>query len=107
MPLVAEASLDLEVSPTVAFDTLTDHSLWPTWMPRSFLPVGASPGVLAVGQTVAVRISGMPVASTLHIDHVDRPTQVGWSGGVRGLMFGDHRFIFEANGVGTRVRSVE
>ena len=107
MPFTAEVSLELEVSPTVAFDTLAAHDGWAKWMPRSFLPVGPSVGTLKVGEKARVKIAGAPVASTLRVTCVDRPREIAWCGGVKGLVFGDHHFLFEATEKGTRVRSVE
>ena len=107
MPFTVEVSLDLEVSPQLAFDTLCDHSAWPAWMPRSFLPVGASVGALTVGGKVQVRIDRLPVASTLHVTVVDRGREIAWRGGLEGVLLGEHSCLFEPAGAGTRVRSVE
>jgi hypothetical protein len=100
-----KAHLDIDVTPDVAFDTLADHDSWPAWMPPSFKPVGRSLGTLHVGATVKVRLGGF-VPAALPIVVVDRPHEIRWSGG-NVLLRGDHRFLFEARGSGTRVTSSE
>lgn len=105
---LAEASIDIPVSPEIAFDTLAEHAGWAAWMPRSFMPVGPTPGTLRAGDRVSVRIALGPVATPLTVSVVDRPREIAWRGGARGLLAAEHRFLFEPNGSGgTRVRSVE
>lgn len=107
MPYTIELSIDLEVTPEVAFDTLCDHDSWPSWMPSaSFRPVGQSMGLLHVGGEFRISIERMP-ASSARVTVVDRAREISWSGGFKGVLWADHAFFFEPLGKGTRVRSVE
>jgi hypothetical protein len=105
---LAETALDMPVAPEIAFDALADHARWPAWMPRTFTPVGPSLGTLRPGDRLRVRIAHAPVASPIVVSVVDRPREIAWRGGPRGVLAAEHRFLFEPNGSGgTRVRSVE
>jgi hypothetical protein len=106
VPYTVTEHLDLDVSPEVAFDTLADHDSWPAWMPSSFKPVGRPLGILRVGVAPKVRINGLPVATVLHVDVVDRPREITWSGG-NAVLHGRHSFLFEAREGGARVTSSE
>jgi hypothetical protein len=107
MSFVAEGSITLAVSPEVAFDALRDHPSWREWMPRSFAPRSELGRPLEPGDVIRVRVGGAPVASRIEIAVVDRPSEITWCGGVRGLIYARHRFLFEPHEGGTRVRSVE
>lgn len=105
---IAEASLHIPVSPEVAFDTLADHGSWAEWMPRTFMPVGRSPGALTAGARILVKIAYGPLPSPIMVSVVERPREIAWRGGLPGLVAADHRFLFESDGKGgTVVRSVE
>jgi hypothetical protein len=92
----------------VVFDRLADHASWLDWMPSSFRPVDRTPASLSRGARLKTRIAHAPVASTLEVTVVDRPREITWCGGARGVLRAEHRFLFEPtpNG-GTRIRSVE
>jgi hypothetical protein len=115
MPFVAQAERSLPVPPDVAFDRLANHASWYDWMPDSFRPVGRSKGPLREGDSIRVRIAGMPMPARLSISVTKRPDAKGgapageitWTGGLKGLLWAEHRFLFEAKDGGTRVRSVE
>jgi hypothetical protein len=107
MSFVAEASIVLDVPPEVAFDKLADHASWHAWMPATFRPQGRSRGNLKKGDKLSVRIARMPFASPIKVYVVDRPGEITWGGRVPGVIGARHRFLFEAEGKGTRVRSVE
>jgi len=110
MSFVAEAARTIDAPPQRVFDKLADFGSWPSWMPRSFVPVVGSgpPSPLRLGDRIRVRVAGAPVASTLRISILDRPRELAWKGGVRGLLRAEHRFVFEADGDHrTRVRSIE
>ncbi len=110
MSFVAEAERTIDAPPQRVFDRLADLASWPSWMPRSFAPVirAGTPSPLREGDRFRVRISGAPVASKLRISRLDRPHELTWRGGVRGLLWAEHRFVFEAVGdKKTRVRSIE
>ncbi len=102
-----EAALEVEVSAETAFDTLADHDSWPRWMPGSFKPVGASVGALEVGKVPRVRIAGMPFTSALAVTVAHRPRELTWTGGLAGVIQGEHHFFFEPTPGGCRVRSSE
>lgn len=106
MSFVAEASIFIAVAPEVAFDKLVDHPSWSAWMPKNFRPVGPSRGPLKVGDAVPMRIARIPFSMPIDVQVVDRPKEITWGGG-SGLLRARHRFLFEAEGDGTRVRSVE
>lgn len=110
MSFVAEAERTIEAPLQRVFDRLIDVAAWPTWMPRSFAPVLRSdtPSPLRLGDRVKVKIAGGPLPSTLRISKLVRPTEVAWRGGVRGLLWAEHRFVLEAvTDRRTRVRSIE
>jgi hypothetical protein len=108
MPFVVSASRTLNVSARRAFDALADHDAWSRWMPASFRPVGETVGRLAKGKTFRVRINGMPVAASCWISAFEDPKEITWSGGVKGLLRADHRFLFVAKGdAQVEVQSVE
>jgi hypothetical protein len=110
MSFVAEASLTIDAPAQRVFDRLADVASWPSWMPRSFAPVvrAGTPSPLRPGDRVRVKISGAPLASTLKVSKLDRPNELAWRGGVRGLLWAEHRFVFEPIGDRkTLVRSIE
>jgi len=107
MSFIAQATLDLPVSPEIAFDALRDHRSWKKWMPRSFVPASELGRPLEEGDVIRVRVAGAPFASKIEVVVVERAREITWSGGIRGVLHGRHRFLFEAHEGGTRVRSAE
>jgi hypothetical protein len=107
MSFIADASITLPVSPDVAFDALRDHPSWKKWMPRSFVPASDVGRPLEEGDVIRVRVAGAPFASKIAVVVVERAREITWSGGIRGLLHGRHRFLFEPHEGGTRVRSAE
>ncbi len=108
MSFVAEAWADIDVPPEMAFDVLLDHPGWKDWMPPSFAVASPPDGPLRVGARFRVRILGAPAASTLRLLVADRPREIAWSGGMRRVLHGEHRFLFESDGGGgTKVHSHE
>jgi|HubBroStandDraft_1064217.scaffolds.fasta_scaffold239493_2 hypothetical protein len=108
MSFVARGSRRVSVTPEVAFDRLADFASWAEWMPRSFRPTGSPTGELTVGRRIRVRIGGMPNATTIEVSEKRRPAEIAWRGGVRGVLFADHHFLFEPDGRGgTLVTSLE
>jgi hypothetical protein len=107
MSFVAEASILLDVPLEAAYDKLADHASWADWMPPTFYPAGSSRGPLRAGETVRMKIGRMPFASAIQVEIVERPHEITWGGGVPGVISARHRFLFEPEGEGTRVRSVE
>jgi hypothetical protein len=108
MSFLAEAERTVLVSPEVAFDKLSDHASWASWMPSSFRPVGRTLGRLQAGDVLHVKIAGMPLPARLVVHRSQRPEEISWRGGVRGLLWAEHRFLFEPGAKGgTRIRSVE
>lgn len=110
MTFLAETERTIEAPPQRVFDKLADLASWPAWMPRSFVPVVAAgtPSPLRLGDRFRVRVGGAPFASTLKISRMDRPREIAWRGGIRGVLWAEHRFVLEADGDRkTRVRSIE
>ena len=112
MSFVAEAERTIDAPAPRVFDRLADVASWPSWMPRSFAVVprvrAGTPSPLRPGDRVRVKISGAPLASTLKVSKLERPNELAWRGGVRGLLWAEHRFVFEPIGdKKTRVRSIE
>lgn len=108
MSFVAESLRNVAVSPDVLFDRLADHASWRGWMPPSFVPVGSPLGRLRVGDSPRVRIDGARVGTPIHVSVMERGRELTWCGGVRRVLWGEHRFLFESDGKGgTNVRSVE
>ncbi len=55
-----------------------------------------------------MKVGGAPIASTLRVSRIERPHELAWRGGVRGLLWAEHRFVLEAvSDRRTRVRSIE
>lgn len=110
MSFVAEAERTIEAPPQRVFDTLIDVASWPTWMPRSFAPVLRSdtPSPLRRGDRIKVKVAGGPLPTTIRVSKVERPNELVWRGGARGLLWAEHRFVLEPVGDRrTRVRSIE
>lgn len=106
MPFVAQSDLHVPALPEAVYDVLADHAAWSSWMPKSFRPVGSSPGTLTVGSRFRVRIFDGP-PSALRVTIGDRGRQLTWTGGLRGALHADHHFYFEPENGGTRVVSAE
>ena len=110
MSFVAEAELTIDAPAAAVFDRLVDFAGWPRWMPASFAPVLQvdAPPSLRLGDRFRVRIGGSPFASTLQVSILVPSRELGWRGGVRGLLCAEHRFVLvPQDGRRTRVRSVE
>jgi hypothetical protein len=107
MSFIAKGSRRIAVAPEVAFDRLADLASWPSWMPSSFRPAGTPEGALRPGRRVWVRIAGIPAPTPVEVTELRRPKEIAWSGGVRGLLWANHQFFFEADGDGTVVISHE
>ncbi len=110
MFFVVQAELTIDAPPQRVFDRLADFAGWPSWMPRSFVPVvragAASP--LRQGDRFRVKVGGAPFASTLKLRTLERPREITWTGGLRGVLWAEHRFVLEPDGDHrTRVRSIE
>lgn len=107
MPFVAEAERAYDHPPDVVFDRLADAPSWREWMPRSFQPTQTPDAPLQVGDRRRVRV-GYALPTTLTVTVADRGRELTWTGGTRGVLFAEHRFVFErrADG-GTFVRSIE
>ncbi len=105
---VAEASVWIDVPPEAAFDKLADFDAWADWMPRTFrpLPSRRQRGALRVGERLHVRIARLPFPTPIEVYVVARATEITWGGGSP-LLAARHRFLFEPEASGTRVRSVE
>ncbi len=110
MSFVAQAELTIDAPPQRVFDRLADFAAWPSWMPQSFIPVlrAGAPSPLRLGDRFRVKVGGAPFASTLRVAGLERPREISWKGGVRGVLWAEHRFVLEADGENrTRVRSIE
>ena len=110
MFFVAEAELTIDAPPQRIFDRLADFASWPDWMPRSFVPVvrAGEPSSLRLGDRFRVKVGGSRFASTLRITMMERPREIAWRGGLRGVLWAEHRFVLEPDGDRrTRVRSIE
>jgi hypothetical protein len=106
MSFIAEASIFVSAPPEAVFDKLADHPSWHAWMPATFRPVGTSRGPLRVGDKLPMYIARLPVVTPIEVLVVDRASEITWGGGSP-LLRARHRFLFEAEAAGTRVRSVE
>ena len=55
-----------------------------------------------------VRLPGLPMPAVMRISRVVANRELGWRGGLPGILMAEHVFYFDAAGVGaTRVRSEE
>lgn len=107
MPFVAEASLFIRASVEAAFDKLADLPSWHLWMPRTFRPARPGQEKLREGARIPMHIAHMPLATPIAVYVVDRAREITWGGGIPGVISARHRFLFEPEGEGTRVRSLE
>lgn len=104
---VAEAVRAYERTPEEVFDRLADARSWSEWMPHSFRPTRTPAAPLHAGDRLRVRIFGGP-PTRLEVVVSDRAREITWTGGVRGVLFAEHRFLFERrDDGGTIVRSIE
>jgi hypothetical protein len=107
MAYVVRSSLLLHVPAEVAFDRLADHDSWPRWMAASFRPAGKSAGRLTEGAVFHVKIRGM-LPATCKVSVALRPRELTWCGGVKRVLWAEHRFLFEPRGeADVEVTSVE
>ena len=110
MSFLAQAELTIDAPPQRVFDRLADFATWSSWMPKSFVPVvrGGTPSPLRLGDRIRVKVGGAPFASTLKLSALESPREIAWKGGLRGVLWAEHRFVLEADGDRrTRVRSIE
>ncbi|HSO37517.1 MAG TPA: SRPBCC domain-containing protein [Labilithrix sp.] len=110
MSFVAQAELTIDAPPQRVFDRLADFAAWPSWMPPSFVPLvkPGAPSPLRLGDRIRVKVGGAPFASTLRLSALERPREIAWRGGLRGILWAEHRFVLEPDGERrTRVRSIE
>jgi hypothetical protein len=110
MSFVAEAERTIEAPPQRVFDRLIEVASWPSWMPRSFVPVlrTGTPSPLKLGDRIKVKVAGGPLPTTIRVSKLVRPSELVWRGGIRGLLWAEHRFVLEPVGDRrTRVRSIE
>ena len=110
MSFVAEAERTIEAPAQRVFDRLIDVASWPDWMPRSFLLIvrSGTPSPLRLGDRIKVKVAGGPLPTTIRVSKLARPSELAWQGGVRGLLWAEHRFVLEPVGDRrTRVRSIE
>jgi uncharacterized protein YndB with AHSA1/START domain len=107
MTFVAEAERRYDRAPEEVFDRLADARSWKEWMPRSFRPTRTPASPLRSGDHLRVRVAGGPPA-TLEVVVADRAREMTWTGGLRNVLFAEHRFLFERrDDGGTLLRSVE
>jgi hypothetical protein len=108
MSFIAQASRRVAAPPEALFDKLADFSSWFDWMPKTFRPTAGPRRVLRERDRMRIRIDGAPISSPIRVSVVDRPREVAWTGGVRGILWAEHRFLFTAaDDGGTEARSVE
>jgi hypothetical protein len=110
MSFVAEAERTIEAPPQRVFDRLIEVASWPSWMPRSVVPVlrTGTPSPLKLGDRIKVKVAGGPLPTTIRVSKLVRPSELVWRGGIRGLLWAEHRFVLEPVGDRrTRVRSIE
>ncbi len=105
---VAEASRRIPGTPEALFGRLADYGSWKAWMPSSFRPAGEPSGLLSMGRELRVHIQGMPGVAKIQVSAFQTPREIAWTGGRRGLLAAEHRFVFDGDGQGgTMVRSIE
>ncbi len=106
MPLIAESEHTISGPIDTVFSQFIDFRRWSAWMPKLFRPLRGPSRPLRSGDRILVSLSGAP--SLVKVELVAAPHQVVWSGGLPGLLFARHTFMFEAVGdQSTRIRSVE
>jgi hypothetical protein len=97
MAYTVRASRVIEASAVDAFERLVDHDSWARWMPSVFRPIGKGLGRLAPGAKFRVRIRGL-LGATCHVTVVRSPSEITWCGGAKGVLWAEHRFVFEPRG---------
>jgi hypothetical protein len=106
MPFVAEAELTVAGPLEAAFAQFIDFPRWSAWMPALFRPLRGPSRPLRTGDRLLVAVAGAP--TLIHVESIEAPREVRWSGGLPGLLYARHSFTFEAAGPdSTRIRSTE
>lgn len=76
-------------------------------MPASFRPVRGPERALAVGDRFEVRLRGKPGGTRIEVVELVPGRVLAWAGGIPGVLHAVHRFHFDAEDGGTRIRSIE
>ncbi len=101
-PVYEAAEAVVSAPPEVVWDTLTDLSSWPRWMPG--VQSVRVDGPLAVGTTFEWKAGPGTIKSK--ILEAERPRSVGWEGHTLGIT-ALHAWRMEAQGGGTHVFTEE
>ncbi len=108
MAYVARASLTIHVPAATAYERLADHDSWARWMPAIFRPVGPGRGRLTEGTRLRVKITGTPLPVSVRVTVARPGRELTWCGGRRGVLYAEHRFLFEPDGASSvRIDSIE
>ncbi|MFF3851053.1 SRPBCC family protein [Streptomyces sp. NPDC002328] len=96
--------IDIDASPGLVWEVLTDFARYPDWNPY----IRELTGELRVGATLALRTQpakGRPVNFKARVTAVTEGAELRWAGGlpVPGLFGGDHGFALNPHNSGTRV----
>lgn len=106
MALIAQSELTVPGPVDAVFSQFVDYPRWTAWMPASFRPLRGPSRPLRAGDRLLIRITGLP--AIIHVDRVESPREVCWSGGLSGVVRARHTFTFEPAGdKATRIRSTE
>lgn len=109
MPQKIQTTIDIDASPDVVWDVVTDLERYAEWNPL----ITSSAGVVEVGERLTNRLEapgGNARTFTVRVAAVDRPRQFEWNGtlfGIASLLNGRHRLELEATPAGTRLTHSE
>jgi len=100
--------IDIDASPEVVWQVLTDLEHWSEWNPF----ITSSVGKPEVGEKLVNRMEppgGRAITFKPHVTVVEEGTTFEWLGklGVSGVFDGRHRFDVEANATGTKLTQSE
>ncbi len=95
MAIIASAELVVAASASEAFRRFIDFSTWDLWMPKGFRPITGPSRPLHEGDHVKMALGpGRGLPSTLHVIRVRPDKEICWTGGVKGVLVGEHSFFF-------------
>jgi hypothetical protein len=95
-------SIEIQASPRAVWEVLTDLGAYPDWNP---LFVEAS-GQIAAGQQLTLRTAqprGRTMKVVVTILAAEPGTELRWTAGLKGLIGGEHSYVFTPDGNGTRL----
>lgn len=101
-PVIARHEIDIDASPAVVWDLLTDVNEWPSWQPD--IAVARLAGAMLPGSAFAWQSRGLRITSKVYV--VEDRARVLWGGTADGIT-GIHEWRFAASPYGVHVVTEE